>query len=419
MRKIIACTLMLLIGLVAFGQNQSDSVRVYFRVNKSLFDNKLGDNVTSMDSFIENVCKAAESGTLDHIIIYGYTSPDGPEEFNERLAKKRCETIADYIAERAGIDRNLITTESGGEAWDELRKMVADDDKVPAQAQILELLDSKDFTSQSGGMKREKDLQKIGNGIPYRWMLTNLFPKLRYALAVSFYSSYEQEIEEETIPTIAEIIELSEREETEPPETENENLAIEEISENTSELQEIKQDRSRHLLALKTNLLPYLILMPNVELEWLIRDNWSVNVEGSIAWLGSYAKERSFRVAVADAEARYWIKPRAPWHGFYVGLFGGGGLYDLEKGKGYYGDGWMTGLSLGYMWPIKPNLSFEAGIGGGYAYTRYKEYIPFEGHHVYQRTKEVNYFGPLKLKFSLVWRFLDRNKIKKSKNGSI
>ena len=67
-------------------------------------------------------------------------------------------------------------------------------------------------------------------------------------------------------------------------------------------------------------------------------------------------------------------------------------------------------------WPINHKLSFEAGIGGGYAYTRYKEYTPFEGHHIYQRTKEVNYFGPLKVKFSLVWRFLDRNKIKKNKS---
>ncbi len=422
MRKVIAYTLMLLIGLVAYGQNQSDSVRVYFRVNKSLFDNKLGENVTSMDLFIENISKAAGTDRLDHIVIYGYASPDGPEEFNERLAKKRCEAIADYISDRTGISRDLITTEAGGEAWEELRKMVADSDQIPDRELVLELLDNKELIEQSGGMKRKNQLKALDNGKPYRWMLTNIFPDLRYALAVSFYKpelKEEAKEDKDSIPTIAEIIELSERQESMPTDSvisADESWAIEDISEYSSELQTIKEEQPRHLLALKTNLLYYLALMPNLELEWLIRDNWSVAVEGNVAWWGSYAKERSYRVALFDAEARYWIKPRAPWHGFYVGVFAGGGWYDLEKGKGYYGDGGMTGLSLGYMWPIKRTLSLEAGIGAGYAYTRYKEYIPFEGHHIYQRTKEINYFGPLKLKLSLVWRFLDRNKTPKSKS---
>lgn len=416
MRKVIACTLMLLIGLIAFGQSQSDSLRVQFRVNRSLFDSKLGNNVASMDSFIENISQAANSDKLDHIVIYGFASPDGPEDFNARLAKKRCEAIADYIAERAGISRDLITTEAGGEAWEDLRKMVEENPQVPDRERVLELLDNSNLKDHSGDAKRKSQLKVLANGKPYRWLLTNIFPDLRYALAVSYYKPEDAAENEEAIPTIAEIIELSEREETESP-AEEEIPVIEEITEDIPELPIIKQEPPHHLLALKTNLPSYLALLPNLELEWLIRDNWSVNVEGNVAWWGSYAKERSYRIAIIDAEGRYWIKPRAPWHGFYVGVFAGGSWYDLEKGRGYYGEGGMAGLSVGYMWPIKPNLSFEAGLGGGYVYTRYKEYIPLDGHHVYQRTKAVNYFGPLKVKFSLVWRFLDRDKIKKSKTA--
>ena len=78
------------------------------------------------------------------------------------------------------------------------------------------------------------------------------------------------------------------------------------------------------------------------------------------------------------------------------------------------GEGGMAGLSFGYMWPITRNLSLEAAIGAGYMYTRYKEYEPYEGHYLYMRTKSMNYFGPLKVKFQLVWRFNDINKHKKS-----
>ncbi|MDE5749239.1 MAG: DUF3575 domain-containing protein, partial [Duncaniella sp.] len=169
----------------------------------------------------------------------------------------------------------------------------------------------------------------------------------------------------------------------------------------------------RHLLALKSNLLFDLALFPNLELEWLIDDRWSVAVEGNIMWWGHYEHNHSRRLAVIDAEGRRWINPKAPWHGMFAGVFAGGGLYDFQNGgKGHYGEGGMAGASFGYMWPVSRNISFEASLGVGYLYARDREYVPMDGHHVYLLTKGINYFGPLKLKLSVVWRFLDRNRHK-------
>lgn len=170
--------------------------------------------------------------------------------------------------------------------------------------------------------------------------------------------------------------------------------------------------------AVKTNTLFYAILMPNIEFEYLINDHWSVSLEGDIAWWGSYKKEKSYRVAIADAEVRRWIKPRSPWHGFYVGLIAGGGYYDLENNnKGQYGHGFFAGPSVGYMWTLRRHLSLEAEVGFGYAFIHNKEYHPFEGHHVYDRTKDIHYYGPIKLKLSLVWRFMEAFKSKGSQHG--
>ncbi|MDE7388773.1 MAG: DUF3575 domain-containing protein [Muribaculaceae bacterium] len=166
-----------------------------------------------------------------------------------------------------------------------------------------------------------------------------------------------------------------------------------------------------HRLAIKTNLLYDAALLPNLEVEYRASKNWSVALEGGVAWWGRYSKERSYRLAMVSPEVKYWIRPRAPWHGLYAGVFAGGTLYDFEKGTpGYRGEGAFGGLSLGYMWPVSRCLSLEAAVGAGYLFTRYKEYAPIEGHHVYQRTKNLNYFGPLKVKFSLVWRLWDANK---------
>ena len=48
-------------------------------------------------------------------------------------------------------------------------------------------------------------------------------------------------------------------------------------------------------------------------------------------------------------------------------------------------------------------LAFEAGAGVGYLTAKYEEYLPLDGHYVYQQTSRTNWFGPVKLKFALVW----------------
>ena len=104
---------------------------------------------------------------------------------------------------------------------------------------------------------------------------------------------------------------------------------------------------------------------------------------------------------------------RQPVARHYLGVFGGFTWYDLENGKeGYQGEAEMVGVSYGYMFPIGRRLSLEAGIGLGYMHSKYEEYLPIDGHYVYQQTNRMNYFGPLKLKFALVWRLWDTDKKK-------
>lgn len=175
-------------------------------------------------------------------------------------------------------------------------------------------------------------------------------------------------------------------------------------------------DKPVHRFALGTNIIYDAALIPNLEVQFRINDKWSVSLEGNVAWWKNDPKHKYYQIAMFSPEVRRWLRPRGPWHGMYLGLFAGGGWYDLENGKtGYRGEGGLGGLSFGYMWSIGKCLSLDAAIGAGYMYTRYKEYVPYDGHYLYQRTKNLNYFGPLKLKFSIAWRFCDINKSKKVK----
>lgn len=158
-------------------------------------------------------------------------------------------------------------------------------------------------------------------------------------------------------------------------------------------------------MALKTNLLYDAALMPSLEVEFRLGPRWTLNLEGDMAWWTKSANNQFYQLATVSPEVRHWFGTRKAWHGHYIGLFGGFSWYDLEnKKKGYLGEAATTGISYGYMFPIARNLSLEAGIGLGYMHTRYKEYLPIDGHYVYQQTKRMNYFGPLKLKLGFVWR---------------
>ena len=155
---------------------------------------------------------------------------------------------------------------------------------------------------------------------------------------------------------------------------------------------------------LKSNLLYDVLLMPSLEVAYRINHRWSVGVEGNMAWWHNNGGHKYYQLATIVPEARYWFKRQNNRCGHYLGLFTGGGWYDLENGgRGYQGEGVMVGVSYGYMFPVGRYFAFEAGVGVGFMHTWYEEYVPIDGHYVYQQSSRLSYFGPLKLKFAFVW----------------
>ena len=156
----------------------------------------------------------------------------------------------------------------------------------------------------------------------------------------------------------------------------------------------------------KSNLLYDALLSPSIEAEYRFAPRWSAHVDFSIAWWSNKSKHKYYQLVQLSPEARYWLNDRQYWKGHYIGAFVGAGHYDLSKGKdGYKGEFMMAGLSYGYMFPIGRCLSLDAGIGVGYLNTEYEEYLPIEGHYVYQQKSRTGYLGPVKARLSLVWHF--------------
>lgn len=155
---------------------------------------------------------------------------------------------------------------------------------------------------------------------------------------------------------------------------------------------------------IKSNLAYDAIMMPSLEIEYRLGKDWSASVEGNMAWWHKDSTHKYYQLATIVPELKWWFLPQGNRKGHYIGIFGGGGWYDLENGgTGYKGTGGFAGVSYGYMFPVGKHLSFEMAAGVGYLTTKYEEYYPDDGHYVYKQKSETKFFGPIKLKFALVW----------------
>ena len=174
--------------------------------------------------------------------------------------------------------------------------------------------------------------------------------------------------------------------------------------------------------ALKSNLLYDVAMIPNIGVELYLGKNISVVANWQYAWWHKRSWEWFHRLYGGDLALRYWWGKEAaykPLTGHHIGLYGQMVTYDFEYGgRGYLADrwSWAAGLEYGYSLPIASRFNLDFTLGLGYHWGIYDEYLPIDGHSVWQRTSNRQYIGPTKLEVSLVW-LLGRGNYNDKKGG--
>ena len=167
-----------------------------------------------------------------------------------------------------------------------------------------------------------------------------------------------------------------------------------------------RQDSPPARWAIKTNLLYWAALAPNLEAELGLGHRWLVGLEALCAWWSNERAHRYYQLFAAGPEVRFRFAGPGRFHGHYVGLYGSAGFYDLENRKtGYQGDFWSAGITYGYQFPVGRSFGVEFAVGAGMIGSSYKTYEPRDGLYVYQQTKRIRYTGLTKARISLLWRF--------------
>ena len=398
---ILGLLLWLVVGVSA--QGLRDSLQTFYKVGSSHIDTLYMRNGESMSSFFQrNLARYNHPDfQLEKVVVIGSSSPDGRLENNEKLALQRAHALAAYIKNRLPVEDRQMEIISVGVDWRTLTELVAEVKDMPNQGEVLDVLQKGYFHAE-----RLQRLKEVNDGLPYRWMGKHLFSQLRQSQVVVFYQVKEKPAPQ-SVPQEEPVVEA----------TEDTVVAEEPL------MPEAVLEKQPFYWALKTNGLYDLALIPNIGVEVYAGHQWSVAANWMYAWWSNTGKDNFWRIYGGDVEVRRWFGKKAaekPLQGHHVGVYGQLLTYDFETGgRGYMADKWnyTFGVSYGYSLPIAKRLNLDFALGIGYWGGRYKEYLPVEGHYVWQSTKNRRWFGPTKAEVSLVW-LLGHDNENKRKGGS-
>lgn len=326
------------------------------------------------------------------ITVYGAASPEGGIGYNKGLSKRRADRIASYIAEVGGgkISPEVVAV---GRDWKGLLALAVADSELPSREATLDLLCRLAMPNDKESEDRMfAQLKVLDGGKPYRYMYSRLFPELRKA-GVKVVAVYRVDdlVSDGRVSLETSFVEPS-------------GISI---SSKVDVMQEVR--KKPWYVGVKTNMLYDALLVPNGGLEIYIGKNWSIDAYWMYAWWKSDRVHNYWRTYGGDVELRKWLGSaarRKPLTGHHIGAYAQIVTYDFELGgRGYLADRWSyaAGVSYGYSLPVAKRLNIDFSIGLGYMGGEYKEYLPQDGHYVWQSTKRRHWLGPTKAEISLVW----------------
>lgn len=132
---------------------------------------------------------------------------------------------------------------------------------------------------------------------------------------------------------------------------------------------------SNNNVILKTDVLPWLMTIPNIGVEYTFKNHWSANLDvWYCPWMIS--EKYSVKTAAVLPEIRYWLKSNIK--GSFFNLHLNVAWYNVRFNTNRYQDEGHplmgAGIGYGYRLNFSSRCGMEFNVGFGFAYTRYNRY---------------------------------------------
>lgn len=139
--------------------------------------------LSRLDTVLYRLSSSNKDYSIQRISISAYASPEATYKYNMQLSNRRAFYFKTYLLDKYKLsDVASFTSKGLGEDWSGLRKLVSSS-SVDYKGAVLYIIDNVDIFSG-----REKQLMDLYGGVPYRYMLNNMFPKLRRMEMIIDYS---------------------------------------------------------------------------------------------------------------------------------------------------------------------------------------------------------------------------------------
>lgn len=171
-----------------YDKEKRNGLAVYYRQGASNIDKSLHNNSQTLKNLIAaiNVILSSPSSEVAHIVVGGFASPEGPFEFNDRLAWERAVSVKEYIVTHTSVRPEIILVNNGSVDWRGLRKLVSLSD-MARKSEVLDVIDTTPLREPEDHSLRLRKLKEIDGGTPYEYMYRNFFPVLRNGAFIKVY----------------------------------------------------------------------------------------------------------------------------------------------------------------------------------------------------------------------------------------
>lgn len=352
--------LMLWVG-VAYAQERRAEFEVDFRVNSATIDSSYHQNqeiIRQMRDFLQNIAQDSLYEVLE-VSFQGATSPEGSEQINRRLARKRLASFEEYVRHRITIPDSLVAYIDGYIDWDHLRDAV-DTSTLASHEGLQAILNTeKEYVQYDRFINRRIDkrvllLMELDSGKVWQQLHTEIFPYMRNAKAVITIYRHREDIPMTALtPTAISLLS-----------TQPDTVQLNKVT-------PLYRDWVPQMY-IKTNLLMWAIGVSNGAVEFDLAKHWSFAVPVYYSAWNYFIPTLKFRTLATQPELRYWFSQHN--RGLYLGAHFGVASYNVAVDGGYrYQDhdgirpALGGGIGVGYRLPIKHsqrwNVEFMLGAG--------------------------------------------------------
>lgn len=378
-----------------------------FRINDALLLKDYKDNATQLAKL-----KAIVGDTVSiipySIDVFGTSSPEGNNDNNLKLAKDRAMAVRGYLRWKYPYLKEIsISTDCQIADWSDIVILIQKDELMPDRDKVLSILRSNRDTSA-----KTASLQALPQAT-YRYLVNTTFSQSREAVTCVVH--YRTKI---NVPKTVTAKEGAKHEQIE---------SVAEVEQPTPIFPSPIQEEStinrtqKILFAIKTDLVQWSgvtpaldglhAITPNLGVELYFRNRWSIEGVYSYSnWNTFTGDNQLWAVSQGSIEPRYWFKNGGVFCGFFLGVYGQYGSYDIQtQDSGNTGAFFGTGLSSGYLCKLSQHWALELGVRAGYRQVSNTLYDIEQGHDYYNRESVRSNFLP-QVKLSIVYRIGKRTK---------